>query len=246
MKIAHLGCTHAKHYNIPWAFAPDEADMIIHSGDLSNIGSYHDVEDFLEWFSQLPIKYKIFIAGNHDRTFDPYRGGNNGETPIWLKDMLTDFQEQSENNHYLENSGCEIEGIKIWGSPATPWFHGTSWAFNFHEHRILDVWEKIPKDIDILVTHGPVRGIHDFTLIDTKNVGCPTLAEKVKEVNPLLHLCSHIHEGYGYKKSGDTHYFNGSVLSLAYYPINSPWLIDADFTNRTVKILNEKYKSDVR
>ena len=61
--ILHLSDTHGKHHelrNLP------NADVIIHSGDISFAGSENEVMDFIEWFGALPYKYKIFIAGNHD------------------------------------------------------------------------------------------------------------------------------------------------------------------------------------
>ena len=54
----------------------------------------------------------------------------------------------------------EIDGIKIWGSPITPYFYG--WAYNRNRgEEIKKHWDLIPDDIDILVTHGPAFGIMD-------------------------------------------------------------------------------------
>ena len=46
-------------------------DIIIHSGDISNVGGLREIENFCEWFSSLSqYKHKIFIAGNHDFVFE--------------------------------------------------------------------------------------------------------------------------------------------------------------------------------
>ena len=73
--------------------------------------------------------YKVVISGNHDIPLD---------TEYWKKhsdhlaNLYTDLNgtENSENlkdivkkscTHYLEDSGCEIMGYKIWGSPWQPY-----------------------------------------------------------------------------------------------------------------------------
>jgi Icc-related predicted phosphoesterase len=63
---------------------------------------------------------------------------------------------------------------------------------------------------DILVTHGPAQ-----THLDTSgppynqpNLGCELLTERIEEIKPKIHVCGHIHGGYGYKFDGQTHFFN--------------------------------------
>jgi DNA repair exonuclease SbcCD nuclease subunit len=42
-------------------------DFIIHSGDIFRRSNPETILEFIDWFSALPAKYKILIAGNHDR-----------------------------------------------------------------------------------------------------------------------------------------------------------------------------------
>jgi predicted phosphodiesterase len=51
---------HEEIENIP------NGDLIIHAGDVTEYGTEEELQDFILWFSKLPHKYKIFIAGNHD------------------------------------------------------------------------------------------------------------------------------------------------------------------------------------
>jgi len=37
---------------------------------LTKYGTAPEVHDFLQWFSHLNYKYKIFIAGTHDHLFE--------------------------------------------------------------------------------------------------------------------------------------------------------------------------------
>ena len=92
MKIVLISDSHGLHgfyKNLP------EADMIIHSGDISMRGTKNQVLDFLTWYSSLPYRYKIFIAGNHDFIFE--------DDAEFIKKNLPD------NVIYLENSGICIE-----------------------------------------------------------------------------------------------------------------------------------------
>ena len=63
MNILHLSDTHGAHRSLGRL---PEADMIVHSGDISMNGSSSEALDFMRWFSALPYAHKIFVAGNHD------------------------------------------------------------------------------------------------------------------------------------------------------------------------------------
>ena len=99
---------------------------------------------------------------------------------------------------YLEDSSCEIDGVKFYGSPWTPWFGG--WAFNLRRgsQAIRAMWDAIPGDTDVLVTHGPPKGVLDSNGLE--ECGCDDLG-KVSGGIPL-HLFGHIHEGHGYQYRG--------------------------------------------
>lgn len=197
MKIVCISDTHGLHNQVK---VPD-GDLLIHAGDLTNSGAYKEAITALNWISTLPHKYKVVIAGNHDFCFEK------GSMPI--PDGVT----------YLENSGVEIEGFKIWGSPITPWFH--DWAFNRHRgEEIKKYWDMIPDDTDILVTHGPSKGILDKNMED-QNVGCEDLGVRLSQLEfCLLHVFGHIHEGYGEHESGV--YVNACVVNRYYQVVNKP------------------------
>ena len=205
MKVVFISDTHEQHerlINLP------EADMIIHGGDITNRGKVQEVEEFIEWFASLNYKYKVFIAGNHDFYFEKH---------AWYE-----IQEKlPESMYYLCNSGVEIEGIHIWGSPITPTFY--NWAFlRDRGTEIKREWDKIPSDnLDILITHGPPINILDLCA-NGDIVGCQDLLSKIEETKPKYHLFGHIHEGYGIKKNEHTTFINGSVLDENYRLKNEP------------------------
>jgi Icc-related predicted phosphoesterase len=208
MKIVAIADTHNKHNLI----LPEHlsGDMIIHAGDISSTGSKLGVEAFLYWFDSLPFKYKIFIAGNHDWYFD-----------ITPKKVIKKLLKLYPNIIYLNDSGVTIEGFKIWGSPIQPWFY--NWAFNRFGESIQPHWDKIPANTEILITHGPARGYGDMTT-DGDFAGCPRLFSKIVSLQHLkLHICGHIHEGYGRRMLyNQTEMINASVLDEQYVMVNNP------------------------
>jgi Icc-related predicted phosphoesterase len=211
VKIVLISDTHTKH-----RFLVPEGDMVIHAGDVCSYGTLYELKSFLDWFSTLPHKYKIFIAGNHCFPFQK-------ETPE-AASLVRDYP----GIIYLEESGVEIEGIKIWGSPWTPYFF--NWAFNYQPEDAYKYWEKIPLDINILITHGPPYGILDDVgntrYNPDRHVGCPELLLKINELKDLrLHVFGHIHCGRGILEVGKTTFCNASILNDDYkYYDSTPFI----------------------
>ncbi|MEI6947783.1 metallophosphatase domain-containing protein [Paraflavisolibacter sp. H34] len=203
MKFVAISDTHCRHKSLKLP----PGDVLLHCGDISYKGQKNEVVDFLNWMASLPYTHKIFIAGNHDFYFEK-------ASPAEIAGLLP------PGVVYLNDSGVEINGIRIWGSPITPWFF--NWAFNRPRGApIKKHWDKIPADTDILITHGPVFGIHD-TVINGRQAGCLDLLQKVKQVKPRVHLCGHIHEAYGSQKKGGTLFINACVLNELYELVNPP------------------------
>lgn len=203
LKVIAISDTHGYHDQL----SLPSGDVLIHAGDVSSRGSEREIKDFLRWFGDQDFKFKIFIAGNHDFFFE------HAESDL-IKSLIPD------NVIYLNDSGISIDGLNIWGSPVTPWFF--DWAFNRHRGAAIKThWDLIPQNADILITHGPVYGILDRT-IDGKRVGCEALKDAVNVIKPKVHICGHIHEGYGQIQTSDTLYINGSVLDVRYRLVNLP------------------------
>ena len=62
----------------------------------------------------------------------------------------------------------------------------------------------------------------DVTPYGNLNVGCELLRHKIDEIQPKIFIGGHIHNGYGYKFDGHTHFFNASVLNERYNYENKP------------------------
>ncbi len=203
MTIVCISDTHNLHNQ---TMIPN-GDILIHAGDISSVGDKEDFVNFNAWLGKLPHKYKIIIGGNHDF----YLEKEHLEAKILLNNAI-----------YLNDSGIEIGGLKIWGSPISPEFH--DWAFNRKRgQEIRKHWELIPTDTDILITHCPPYGILDKTN-DGRNEGCRDLLKIVNQIKPRLHIFGHIHEAYGQTKINDIIYVNASMVGLSSW-IAKYWFI---------------------
>ena len=184
-----------------------DGDILIHAGDVTNVGEEHGVRDFVNWFAKQPHKHKIFIAGNHDWWFEE---SLRSEIAMMIPPEI----------HYLQDEALELEGLKFWGTPQTPRF--MDWAFNRDRGpEIARYYKHIPLDTDILISHGPPFGILDNAAAN-HHVGCEELLKKVKKMNPKLHVFGHIHEDGGRQEvKGETTFVNASVLN-EHYKISFP------------------------
>jgi Icc-related predicted phosphoesterase len=206
-KIVCLSDTHNCNEQIE---VPD-GDILIHAGDATIRGTQYEVEAFLSWFSSLPHRYKIFVAGNHDRLY---------ETDNRFARLLT----ANFNIKYLQDSAVEIEKLKIYGSPWQPRFF--DWAFNLQRGAALaEKWRMIPAGTDILITHGPPFGILDLTPAGDF-AGCGELRKRVEEIRPQAHIFGHIHDGYGTVEKFGVKFVNASNCDEDYEPTNPPVVFD--------------------
>ncbi len=210
MNIHHISDTHTYHDQL--ILEEEEIDILIHTGDCSNprdlIKSEHECLDFIQWYASVPIRHKIYIAGNHDLAIE--------------RRLVNKKTFEEHGIIYLENESICIKGINIWGSPYSPSF-GDGWAFNKRRDKLHDVWSIIPNNTDIVATHTPPKGILDLSY-DRDDVlefcGCEALRKRMFELQPTLCLFGHIHNmkgihNAGYRKLPEyrTIFSNGSVVT---------------------------------
>ncbi len=96
----------------------------------------------------------------------------------------------------------------------------------------------LPDNTDILITHGPAYGTLDTVKgRQYDNLGCGMLAQRIKVIKPKIHICGHIHSGYGYKFKDGTHYFNASVLDEQYQYTQKPMTFDWNKEKNTIEFI---------
>ena len=191
MRFLAISDVHSAHRALP--ILPS-ADVLLYAGDITSNGSRDQILDFRDWLAILPYRHKVIIAGNHDH----YLGDHVGAGQAIFSGVAT----------YLENSGCEIDGIRIWGSPVNK-ITGR-WAFNSNIKIQIGWIDKC----DILLVHGPPLGVLDKLANpdhhegESPHGGTPDLLEHIKFIKPKAVVFGHVHEGFGTIEQDGICYFN--------------------------------------
>ena len=171
-----------RSYKMP---IPD-GDVLVHAGDSEWSGSRMD-----KWASGLNHPYKLAICGNMDFSMQKTAEG-------------------MQNVTYLQDSSVVISGVKFYGSPWTPKFTGVFQLTS--KSQAEDVWNKVPHDVDVLITHGPPSTKLDITSRGLE-VGDDVLLAAVTSIKPRVHCFGHIHESYGTTQTDDTLFCNAAVYN---------------------------------
>nr|GAT46671.1 predicted protein [Mycena chlorophos] len=197
--------THASTFSVP------DGDILLHSGDLTRRGTLLELKRTMEWLYALPHPVKIVIAGNRDFSLDRVwydehwqETGKQDKPAVYeppdpLFDLLEGPRAKEANVVYLQNARHSFTaGGREWtvyGSALSPNFGARIRAFGYDAEDADAMVAAFP-EADILMTHGPPRGILDRT---THNAlaGCPALTTRVSSLRPRLHLFGHIHESHG-------------------------------------------------
>ena len=135
-------------------------NVLVHSGDfdwskqsggLLRSDNFEEIVQIMnDFFDRFPHKVKIFVAGNHEGSFEG-------------KKLLT-VQERLTSAVYLYNSSFTYEGINFYGAPYTPFRVKTNArGFIRTARKIAPHWRDIPSRTDVLITHSPPHGILDLS-----------------------------------------------------------------------------------
>lgn len=207
MRFVVLSDTHGKHDELGEL---PTGDVLIHCGDYSMCGGLKETRLFFDWFSAQPHKHKIVVPGNHEVSLCPFRAKK------WVAWRTQELVTSYKNVEILVDRAIFIDGLKIYGSP---WCGGdekvmSDWGFYLVDSVREHVFDGIPEDTDILVTHTPPFGILDKC--NDENFGCRFLRKRVDEIKPVWHLFGHIHESSGVYLSDYTEFYNTAVMDEDY------------------------------
>ena len=81
------------------------------------------------------------------------------------------------------------------------------------------LYEAIPEDTDVLVTHTPPYGILDRE--GSIQYGSSELLERVRVIHPRLDLFGHIHKFHGTLSDGVTAFSNAAIMNEGYDNLNA-------------------------
>jgi len=241
ISIVAISDTHSAHSKLSFD-SESTPDILIHSGDLTDIGSKKELEAVIAWLASLPFNHKIVVAGNHDIGLDKScssitqrRRPGQYPTPKESDDLVKLFSKNKIIYLTPERPSAEIKvndvKLKVYGLPCSPEFLGPD---AFMRDRDEDTWAGCQGKYDILVSHSPPRGLLDVAY-GNRHVGCDHFLAALKRVTPAVAVFGHIHESRGTQtvtwddgsstllcNAANYSHRDGSVAPPTYFTIDIP------------------------
>lgn len=170
-------------------------------------------DTFVWWLANVPASDVVMIAGNHDYVFE--------SAEPRVRDLLSDWV-------YLRDEPAIVQGVNFYGLPWVP--NLPSWAFYGDYAKLTEVYDKVPAETDVLLTHGPPFGYGDLTESNgygpAEHVGTPQCLSAIQRVAPRITATGHIHEAYGHYRISTPQrvapLYNVSYNTVRYEPIQQP------------------------
>lgn len=186
---------------------------------------------FQNWALELDCKHIVMTWGNHDFVGqylmengsrvheiapDGYFDGDYQHTILFQNDT-------TQKIHILCHEVEVIEGIKFFGTPWCPSLK--NWAFYGTKETLLEKFNQIPTDTQILITHCPPKYGLQGTVLETNwnymnDFGCVELQEVIDDKfldKDMWVLSGHIHSGkHEVEKLGNIKYRQVSLLDENY------------------------------
>lgn len=195
MKLFAISDTHGALPQIP------DCDVLVIAGDIMPLSLQRNISgslwwfetSFADWVETLKCEKVIVIAGNHDFAFEP-RWESFGVSKIGTND-----KKLSDKIVYLEpGESYEYGGKTFYSFPWTPVLK--NWAFYLDHDSLTKECDKIPKDLDVLISHCPPKVGQAGVVQQSgrnykKDFGCEELADALKTRNVKYCICGHIHSG---------------------------------------------------
>lgn len=191
---------------------PPEANILAFAGDVTSDGRLQNGVAFINWAKQFVPYFDdvVMIPGNHDNCFSTSAVMLTEEAKNAGIQLLIDTA-------YVSRGGCRIYG--------TPWSlpYGR-WMFMAPEDQLVRKYAWIPADTQLLISHGPPKGILDLACRNI-HAGSNALLERIKELADLKAVVfGHIHEARGRAvvRDGCVAY-NVATLDASYVVMPEPW-----------------------
>jgi hypothetical protein len=196
-----------------------DGDILLHAGDLSQYGTFDEIQAQLDWLNSHLHPHKIVIAGNHDLLLDSAFAESHPDRELDRHPSKRRADLDWGGVCYLQHGSVSVEvrragtgakisrHVHIFGSPWTP--RMGSWAFQYDPQDtdtdtdsgsgsgsgFPHLWEgAIPRGVDVVLVHGPPAG-H----VDNGGKGCQHLLAELWRVRPRVVICGHIHAGRGHE-----------------------------------------------
>ncbi|KAJ4397175.1 hypothetical protein N0V93_001399 [Gnomoniopsis smithogilvyi] len=155
IKLVCVSDTHNSKPELP------EGDILVHAGDMSQYGTFDEIQAQLSWLAAQTHKHKIVVAGNHDLLLDKAFVEAHPDRELDCHPGKRRADLNWGDIQYLQHSSVRVKVVSgttsrvlhIFGSPWTP--RMGSWAFQYEPNSSFTWKGAIPRDADVIVVHGP-------------------------------------------------------------------------------------------
>jgi predicted phosphodiesterase len=224
VRVVCVSDTH--NVEIPPSLFPP-GDLLIHAGDHTIHGTEDELKRAATWLHSLAAHYTsgvVCVAGNHDAPLDAETwlaaAPRAQPSSTWTRESMEAVRQLFDRAplHLLEHGAVEMKGLRLFGSPyasLTPRRlclersdPRRNVGFLREEETLAAHFRGIPAALDILITHGPPRGILDTSVhyggvpLETPvAIGSVALRDRLRamprEDRPSVHVFGHEHDGRG-------------------------------------------------
>lgn len=173
---------------------------------------------FKEWTNNLSCNKVLFIAGNHELGLEHHQ------------ERYEKLFPEDNKVTYLCNTSYDYKGIKIFGTPYCKQFG--HWAFNRDDSTLIKLFEEIPYNLDILISHDAPYGCTDVCLqqldwISKDYLGNMPLRNAIIEKKPKVVFHGHLHSSnHAFELLENSKVVNCSIIDEQYNVSYSPIYYD--------------------
>lgn len=220
------------HGNLPdYSKELQGVELLLICGDIVPLSFQSDMEltkwwfedKFRPWAENLPVEKVIFIAGNHDIQIE--------RDPWWFKNEFPKYKKITYLEHELYEYISSQDGAvySIFGTPYCKIFG--RWAF-MRENEILEtLYNEIPSNLDILISHDAPYGVNDVCYqgraSSEGHIGNKSLASAILVKQPKYNFHGHLHSSkHEFELLEDTKICNCSVVDEYYDLVYNPIIIE--------------------
>lgn len=181
------------HGRLPTPAVMPFADALILAGDVCPDYSPFITalcrEHQMAWLDTTYREWDLLMRQRYDRIF--FLPGNH--------DFIVELPKKLKSEFVVDQL-VEHEDKKLYFLPWTPYSGGNVfWAYQCTDGMLSLKTREIPKNLDILVSHGPAYGCLDvaqsgYDCLGTR-AGSRSIKSLVERVQPKVMVCGHIHEG---------------------------------------------------